>query len=46
MALGQLPRPSQCLKSVETDTQSNQKGPLGLGQWVRNLFCTITDVAV
>ena len=26
------------VQSVETDPQSEQKGHLGLGQWIRNLF--------
>ena len=33
-------------QSVETDTQSEQKGSLGLGQWVRNSLGTIQDAVV
>ena len=34
------------VQSVETDTQSEQKGHLGLGQWVGNLLGTIKDATV
>ena len=34
------------IQSVETDTHSEQKGHLGLGQWARNLFGTIKDATV
>ena len=34
------------VQSVETDSKSEQRGHLGLGQWVRNLPDTIKDVTV
>ena len=35
-----------CSKSVETKTQSKQKGHLDLGQWVSNLPGTLKDATV
>ena len=48
MALGQRPRQAApvFVQSVETDTQSEQKGHLGLGQWVGNLLGIIRDATV